>query len=88
LIGEGKDSTFDFAFADADKHNYDAYYELALTLGASAVTIAIDTRWSGALSPRPAVPGRRHPLPLRALSHKTSSGRARTLSLLRLSATA
>jgi caffeoyl-CoA O-methyltransferase len=48
LLGEGRREDFDFAFIDADKLNYDAYYELALELVRPGGLIAIDnTLWSG-----------------------------------------
>jgi caffeoyl-CoA O-methyltransferase len=48
LIAEGREGSFDFAFIDADKENYVAYYERALRLLRSGGLLMFDnTLWSG-----------------------------------------
>jgi predicted O-methyltransferase YrrM len=48
LVAAGATETFDFAFIDADKANYDAYYEYALKLVRRGGLIAIDNvLWDG-----------------------------------------
>lgn len=48
LIAEGESGRFDFAFIDADKGNYLAYYERCLTLLREGGLVVVDnTLWSG-----------------------------------------
>ena len=51
LIAAGESDTFDCAFIDADKNNYDTYYEHCLTLVRTGGVIAIDNvLWGGAVA--------------------------------------
>lgn len=81
LLAEGGAGTFDFAFIDADKENYDAYYESALALLRPGGLVVIDNvLWSGAV----ADPERQDPdtTALRALNAKLHGDRRISLSLL------
>jgi len=81
LLAENQAGTFDFAFIDADKENYLAYYERCLKLLRRGGLIAIDnTLWSG----RVAEPDNREAdtVALREFNRKLHLDQRITLSLL------
>lgn len=83
MLAEGQRGTFDFAFIDADKSNYDHYYEAALQLVRKGGLIVIDNvLWSGAV----ADPARNDPdtAALRALNRKIHDDERVDLSMLPL----
>ena len=80
-LAAGEAGRYDFAFIDADKPAYDAYYELLLKLLRPGGLIALDnTLWSGAV----ANPDDREPnaVALRALNDKLHRDERIDLSLL------
>ncbi len=81
LIGEGQAGSFDFAFIDADKSNYDAYYEASLRLLRPGGLLAVDNvLWSGAV----ADPSQKDPdtTAIRALNEKIRDDGRVSLSLV------
>ncbi|HEX2529951.1 MAG TPA: class I SAM-dependent methyltransferase [Burkholderiaceae bacterium] len=80
LIAEGRAGQFDFAFIDADKSAYDAYYERCLSLLRVGGLIAIDNvLWGGQVA-YPARDG--DTAAIQALNRKLQSDERIDLSLL------
>jgi caffeoyl-CoA O-methyltransferase len=83
LLAEGAAGRFDFAFIDADKTNYDAYYESCLTLLREGGLIIVDNvLWGGAVT-NPA-PGDSDTAAIRALNAKIASDQRVSCSMLPL----
>ena len=81
LLAEERQGTFDFAFIDADKENYDGYYERVLSLlRPGGLAIIDNVLWSGAVADA------RHKdadtVALRALNRKLHHDERIDLSLL------
>ena len=72
LLAAGEAGAFDFAFIDADKGNYDAYYERALRLLRPGGVIAVDNvLWGGRVADASARDG--ETLAIRALNAKLAA---------------
>ncbi len=86
LLREGKAGTFDFAFIDADKENYDAYYERSLQLLRKGGLIAIDNvLWDGKVADPAIADGKDvDTAAIRALNRKLVKDERVTLSMLPL----
>lgn len=81
LLAAGEAATFDFAFIDADKSNYDNYYERSLQLVRPGGVIAIDNvLWSGRVAD-PQVQDNRT-AKIRAFNQKLLQDQRVTLSLV------
>ena len=81
LLAAGEAETFDFAFIDADKSNYDNYYERALQLVRPGGLITIDNvLWSGKVAD-PAIEDNRTSK-IRALNQKLHQDDRVTLSMV------
>ncbi|MDY7015645.1 MAG: class I SAM-dependent methyltransferase, partial [Cyanobacteriota bacterium] len=81
LLEEGEAETFDFAFIDADKSNYENYYERALNLVRPGGAIAIDNvLWGGKVADREVQDNRTKAI--RAFNEKLYRDERVTLSLV------
>lgn len=81
LIDSGEAATFDFAFIDADKSNYDTYYEQALILVRAGGLIVIDNvLWYGRVADTSIIDNRTKRI--RALNQKLHDDNRIDLSML------
>ena len=81
LIAEGESGTFDFAFIDADKSNYNSYYEKSLQLIRPGGLIAVDnTLWYGRVADPDVQDNRTQHI--RALNEKVRDDERVTMSLV------
>jgi predicted O-methyltransferase YrrM len=82
LVQGGQAGSFDFAFIDADKPNYDTYYERSLTLLRPGGIVAIDNvLWGGSVI-KPEKDKDTNTLAIRALNRKIKDDARVTISLL------
>jgi predicted O-methyltransferase YrrM len=81
LLEQGHANTFDFAFIDADKSNYDNYYERALQLVRLGGLVAIDNvLWSGRVADPTVIDSRT--TAIRALNQKIQQDERVSTSLV------
>lgn len=81
LIAEGESNSFDFVFIDADKSNYDNYYEKSLQLVRQGGLIAVDNvLWSGRVADKQVNDNRTNKI--RAFNKKLANDDRIDLSLL------
>ena len=81
MIAAGEQGRYDFAFIDADKKNYDAYYERCLTLVRTGGLIAVDNvLWNGKVIDTSA--NDEDTTAIRALNAKVAKDERVTVSLL------
>ena len=81
FLAEGRAGTFDFAFIDADKEGYDAYYERAVKLMRTGGLIVLDnTLWEGKVADPAVTDGDTEAI--RILNRKLVGDERVTLSLL------
>jgi len=81
LLADGQAETFDFAFIDADKVNYEGYYERSLQLVRPGGLIAIDNvLWGGKVADSQFQNS--STLAIRALNQKLHHDERVTLSLV------
>ena len=83
LIANGEAGTFDFVFIDADKSNYEGYYEQALVLVRAGGLIAVDNvLWSGRVADE--ADQETDTVAIRAFNRKLHADERVTLSLVPL----
>ncbi|MGB3291823.1 MAG: class I SAM-dependent methyltransferase [Phormidesmis sp.] len=81
LLTAGESGTFDFAFIDADKANYDSYYEKSLQLVRPGGLVAIDnTLWYGRVADPDVQDSRTQSI--RTLNKKVRDDKRVTMSLV------
>mmetsp|Transcript_164 Transcript_164/g.441 ORF Transcript_164/g.441 Transcript_164/m.441 type:complete len:232 (-) Transcript_164:142-837(-) len=74
LLASGHEGTFDFIFIDADKNNYDNYYEMGLKLVRKGGVIAIDnTLWHGRILDQEALKSDADTIAIHAINVKTQA---------------